>query len=175
VTSYLNCWRSGTEESMAMWDLYGKGNRTIAIKSTIGRLKEIIAPLGYPVYIGEVKYVDWHDAPFDNNVLAMCARKSLSYRHESEVRILIWSELIRSPSSTVANTDQSGIVSLSGLETRVALGLSIPVDLGRLISEIIVGPRDPTWVGILARDVLRRYGLEKNLVISDLLEPRIPT
>lgn len=39
ITSFVSCWRAGQDESMAMWDLYGKPRGSIAIKSTIGSLK----------------------------------------------------------------------------------------------------------------------------------------
>jgi hypothetical protein len=35
---YVNCWHSGKAESLAMWDLYGKGSGVVAVKSTVGRL-----------------------------------------------------------------------------------------------------------------------------------------
>jgi hypothetical protein len=43
-----------------MWDLYGKGSGIIAIKSTVGRIKEIAAKYAKPVYISKAQYVDWN-------------------------------------------------------------------------------------------------------------------
>ena len=39
---------------MAMWDLYGKGEGTIAIKSNVGFLKEALNAEPMPVLIGRV-------------------------------------------------------------------------------------------------------------------------
>jgi hypothetical protein len=86
---YVNCWRSGSTESLAMWDLYGKGSGIVAIKSTVGRLREAVARYDKAVYISEVRYVDWNDAPGLDNVLVACSRKDLSYQHEREVRAII--------------------------------------------------------------------------------------
>ncbi len=32
---FVSCWRSGPHESMAMWDLYGKGSGIVAVKTTV--------------------------------------------------------------------------------------------------------------------------------------------
>ena len=90
ATMFLNCWRAGKNESMAMWDIYGKGPGTIAIKSTVKLLKETVAPYGWPVYIAQVEYVDWGDMSFRGNALQMFARKDSSYAHEAEVRAIVW-------------------------------------------------------------------------------------
>ncbi len=52
---YVNCWRSGSAESLAMWDLYGKGSGIVAVKSTVGRLREAAATYDKPVYISKTK------------------------------------------------------------------------------------------------------------------------
>ena len=36
---FINCWRLAEGESMAMWDLYGKGKGIVAIKSKIHKFK----------------------------------------------------------------------------------------------------------------------------------------
>lgn len=155
-TNFLNCWRAALDESMAMWDLYGKGSGSVAIKSTIGLLKKVVAPYGRAVFIGEVKYVDWKADTFDShNILGMCVRKSLSYRHESEVRMVIWAHDLAD-------------------KVDVPPGLTVPVDLDELITEVVVGPREPKWKGQAVQDVMKRYGFEKKRVeFSELLKPRL--
>lgn len=150
-TSFISCWRAGADESMAMWDLYRKGGGVIAIKSTVGRLKEAFTDYANPVFIGRVTYVDWRGAPWDNNLLAMCVHKVLAYKHESEVRALIW---------TPENL------------TRSSLGLEVPFDPRKFLTETLIGPREPEWVCTLARRVMARYGLSQPVVASTLLQPR---
>src|SRR5258708_6045896 len=70
----VNCWRSGSAESLAMWDLYGKGSGIVAVKSTVGRVREAGATYEEPFYISKVRYVDWSDAPGLDNVLGACSR-----------------------------------------------------------------------------------------------------
>lgn len=150
---YVNCWRSGSAESLAMWDLYGEGSGIVAVKSTVGRLRKAVATCDKPVYISNVKYVNWNDAPGIDNVLVACTRKNQSYQHESEVRVIIWEPT-------------------NNLDTEPKLGIRLPLDLKRLITEVMVGPREHKWVVRLVERVMKRYGLPQQVVASNLLTPR---
>jgi hypothetical protein len=150
-TSFISCWRAGADESMAMWDRY-----RIAIKSTVGHFKEAVSGYGKSVYIGEVRYVDWKDSPWDNNLLAMCVRKVFAYKHESEVRALIW------------DTEN-----LSRVSSTIPLGLEVPFDPRKSITEVWVGPREKPWMYALVTEVMKRYGLAQEVIASTLLQPRI--
>lgn len=150
---YVNCWRSGSAESLAMWDLYGKGSGIVVVKSTVGRLREAAATYDKPVYISKAKYVDWNDHPGIDNVLVACSRKDLSYQHESEVRVIILQDS-------------------KNLDTKLRLGIHLPVDIDRLITEVMVGPREQKWVVRLAERVMERYGLSQQVVGSNRLTPR---
>jgi len=91
--TFLNCWHESDCESMAMWDLYGKEPGSVAIKSTIGRLKESLGSEERAVYITRVEYLDWKSrASWPNNVLGMAVRKAEGFRHESEVRLVAWAD-----------------------------------------------------------------------------------
>jgi hypothetical protein len=150
---YVNCWRSGPTESLAMWDLYGNGSGIVAVKSSVGRLREAVATCGKPVYISKVQYLDWRDASGLDNVLVACTRKDLSYQHEAEVRVMIFE----------ASNNRS---------TRGSLGIRLPVDIERLITEVVVGPREQKWVVRLAERVMERYGLTQRVSASDRLTRR---
>ena len=150
---YVNCWRSGSAESLAMWDLYGKGSGIVAVKSTVGRLKEAIATYEESVFISKSRYFDWNDAPGLDNVLVACSRKDLSYQHESEVRAIIMSV----PSDRAA---------------RRRLGIHVPVDIERLVTEVMVGPREQKWVVRLVEQIMKRYKLSYPVVASNRLTPR---
>jgi hypothetical protein len=150
---YVNCWRSGPNESLAMWDLYGRGSGIIAIKSTIGNLREAIAAYGKPIYISKTRYLDWSDAQSLDNVLVACSRKDLSYEHEAEVRALIMRDSPDWPDSG-------------------KLGIPVAVDVKKLITEVMVGPREQTWVVRLSERIMKRYGLSQSVFASDRLRAR---
>src|SRR5260370_926613 len=71
-TTFVNCWREGKYESMAMWDIYGKGSGVVAIKSTVGLLKEAVAPYNWDVFISRVKYIECNGLNWGGNGLAGC-------------------------------------------------------------------------------------------------------
>jgi hypothetical protein len=88
--NFVNCWQQTDHESMAMWDLYGADGCGIAIRSTIGSLKTVVASTRFRIYISEVKYVDWTRYDGDaENLIGMCVRKADGYMHESEVRLIV--------------------------------------------------------------------------------------
>ncbi len=170
-TVYVNCWRSGKPESLAMWDLYGKGSGIVAVKSTIRRLKSQLMGCSAVVFLAKVRYIDWDIPAWTNNALVMCARKDSSYRHESEVRAMIWEMM---PPNSVAFSNLTGIGIPWDKRTSVdpPFGLAVSVDVSKLITEIVVGPRERPWVAELVKQVLKRYSLNLKIRISDRLMPR---
>jgi hypothetical protein len=57
--TFVSCWRMGAAESLAMWDLYGKGSGVVAVKSTIGLLRQQFEAQQQDIFLSEVRYVDW--------------------------------------------------------------------------------------------------------------------
>jgi hypothetical protein len=152
--TFVNCWCERTHESMAMWDRYRTGGSVIALKSTVALLKEAIASFAKPVYIGRVKYIDWNDESWPNNLFAMCVRKELAYQHENEVRAIFY------------DLDQTTGVSPQ------SFGLGVPCELQKLMHEVVVGPREKPWVHALVESVMKRYELPQPVIASTLLQPR---
>ena len=150
---YVNCWRSGPNESLAMWDLYGRGSGIVAIKSTVGKLREAVVTYDKPIYISKTRYVDWTAAHGPDNVLVACSRKDLSYAHEAEVRAIIMRD-----SENWADAGK--------------IGIAVGIDVQKLITEVVVGPREHGWVVRLAERVMNRYGLSQPVVASDRLRAR---
>jgi hypothetical protein len=90
VMSYISCWRAGSHESLAMWDIFGKGSGIVAVKTTVGNLKQAIDESPLRILLGGVKYIDWDLVYWDLfNSIVLCCRKDLSYQHEAEVRAII--------------------------------------------------------------------------------------
>lgn len=150
---YVNCWRSGVSESLAMWGLYAKGSAVVAVKSTVGRLKQSVSKYQHPVFISKLRYFDWNEAPGLDNVLVASSRKDSSYQHEAEVRAIIMKY------ATSSTEKQS-------------TGITVPVDLNHLITEIIVGPREQDWIVQLVRRVAQTYEISGSVLASNRLKRR---
>lgn len=174
LSTFVSCWRQGQDESMAMWDIYRRGGCVIAVKSTIGRLKEAMANFEKPVHIAEVKYVDWKDTPWDNNLLAICVRKELAYRHEAEVRAVIWDVELEARGRLLIGSKYAPkwMGNLERLQEEVPCHKEITFDPVQLITEVVLGPREKEWIYTLLKRIMERYGLPQPVIASKLLEPR---
>ncbi len=180
ATAYVSCWRAGKAESMAMWDLYGKGGGIVAVKTTVRNLKEAISESPLRIFLAEVKYVDWSLAPFDNNTLVMCFRKDSSYEHENEVRAVIWDADIvsRNMSDALIAARSRSDYPNSGLDPFILQkldgqqGIEVPFEPARFVTEVVVGPRETHAIVGLVKSVLDRYGLKTKLTMSNRLTPR---
>ena len=79
------------------------------------------------------------------------AFKSVSYKHENELRAVYWNSL--------------------GFDTTTRKwvkppGLYVPVNLQALITDIVVSPLAPAWFAPLVQNVLDRYGFSFTITPS---------
>ncbi|MBL1274541.1 MAG: hypothetical protein COB30_000475 [Ectothiorhodospiraceae bacterium] len=144
--AYINCWHMNSDESDAMWKLYGNpADETIAIKTTVGRLKESMKKSAISVYIGEVDYEEkeWPESNLYFPVI--CKRKP--FVHEKELRLCVPSPSGDNPPDLpqckqeldrlgVDNWSDSGLLKEIGEK-----GVSVSVDLSQLIDEVIISPK----------------------------------
>jgi hypothetical protein len=165
-TTFVNCWREGEYESMAMWDIYGKGSGVVAIKSTVGLLKEAFAPYRWDIYLSRVKYMDWNKLGFLGNTFELCIRKDMSYAHECEVRAIIWGLGFRDGMPPLYQVNEDNSIS------SIADGEELDVDPARLITEVVVGPREQSRILNLVQVVMKRYRLTQPVSASDRLKAR---
>jgi len=153
----INCWHMNDHESAAMWKLYLKSDEGIAIQSRYSKLCESII-YEQPFYVGMVKCIDY-DKDFipPNKLLSPFLYKRKSFEHEREVRILIakWP------------------ITENGLDWKLEtmdFGLSVRVDLPRLIERIYIAPGAPTWFVDLMKAVISKYEYEFEVVHSKMDE-----
>lgn len=143
--SFMSCWFEGSYESIAMWKLYttGKDAKGVAIKTTVGRLKNAI---GRNVEIGRISYIDYSkEWPNANEALW---RKRLSFEYEHEVR--------------------ARVITDGGLSPTPPEFMLIPVDLDILIESVFVSPMAGTWFKDVVEDILKKYGQGKEVFHSAL-------
>lgn len=167
-TMYVNCWRAAPAESMAMWDIYGKGAGVVAIKSTVGRLKETLSAFPRKVFLGRVKYVDWDEIAWHLNALAMVMRKDRSYEYEQEMRAVLWGLGVGGDSPIAAYSfSPEGKYVFHG-----PVGLEIPCDPEKLITEIMIGPREQQMFVKVLEPILQRFGSVIPVTVSNRLTVR---
>ena len=94
----INCWHVDDTESFAMWKIYcGDSPRSIAIQSTIGRLKRSFNANDERIWIGEVEYIDFREGEPDNRLFNVNTPNTLKafflkwhyFKYENEIRSVI--------------------------------------------------------------------------------------
>jgi hypothetical protein len=98
---YLNCWHLSEYESAAMWDIYQREGRGVAVRSTWGELKSSLQTRK-SITGGKVSYVDYSGFKVTGtNTFDPFRFKRLSFEHEREVRLVYWGhELVSGRSGT---------------------------------------------------------------------------
>lgn len=158
-TTHMNCWHLAEIESAAMWEIYQREGRGVAVRSTWGDLTSSITA-ERAVFGAKVKYVDYKTTfiPEDITFEAFMHKRE-SFSHEKEVRLIMITGL-----TMPHPTEENSAISL-GPEAPV---LPVSVDLTRLMQEVFVAPNAPDWIADTVADVTSRYGFNFPVRQSDL-------
>ena len=98
-----------------MWKLYAPRGLSICVRSTYRQLAERLPD---KCFLGKVTYLNYESENFPrHNLLTRFMHKRESYLHEKEVRAVLITEGIDEENKSI-----------------------VPVDLAKLINEIIIGP-----------------------------------
>lgn len=167
---FANCWNMSERESAAFWGLYVPPEGGVAVRSTVHRLIKAIgqsepAPGLYPVFVGEVIYIDYDEEILpQGNLLYPFVHKRKSFEFESELRAVIAWE---SDYEDVGDVPPGGRLEMRKRQPP-PLGLSLAVDLTELVAAIYVSPTAPPWFGALVRSVVAHYACSAEVVQSSL-------
>lgn len=159
-----NCWHHGGGESMAMWDKYHLRNGGIAIKTTMGDLKNCL-PDTPNIFIGKVDYdVELienqnqieipEDLSIENLLHYLYFYKRKPFEYEQEVRAII------------------DITSISR-DVSYEFGIPLEINVKTLIgenSEVIVSPYAEKWVTGTLKLIVKQYEFQFPVNPSELLD-----
>jgi len=150
MSSYVSCWSLGTQDNMALWQLYGGASTSVAITTSVQQLTIACLKWDEKVIMHKVQYIDHFKNPdmvigFTTDLLQF---KHEAYEFEHEVRILVprkdgWK---KNPES-----------------------IRLPLyDLDVLIHSVVVAPEAEPWFFELIEDVTRRYNVNSTVMRSKL-------
>ena len=158
----VNCWYLNEHESAAMWKLHAADG--ISIQSTFERFVDAVAPATRKIYLGQVRYLDYEkegwDISADPRTIWSIFHKRKSFEHENEFRAAICEPI---PGGIYNCAEGPGYVSPNGTP-----GMSVQVDLGRLIEKIHVAPGSPPWIQDVVKTITDSYDLGGAVVSSQL-------
>lgn len=160
----VNCWHLSEYESDAMWKIYAKDDKGIAIQSTYGCLCEALQnankKLHYPQQINRVKYIDHFTELFrDGGAMWMfdgVLHKYKSFEYEKELRAVLY-------------TRSSNIESHEWLN----LTKGVPIQLENIsvfIKKVIISPYSQKRFYESLKSVSEKYGLANKIIRSELTE-----
>jgi hypothetical protein len=161
LSMYVNCWHMNKHESDAMWKIYPSGSEGVAILSTPTRLVKAVQGNNERISIGKVSYADYetldlHSKDGGFNLLNFVAPKRLSFRHENELRAVIWR-------SNEELADNEGYIPCPP-------GLKVPANLHQLISAVYVSPTSQAWFRELVQAINKRYRISAEVRASKLAQ-----
>lgn len=143
--TWASCWYADHQESDGMWKLYGGDKAAVAVQSTVGRLKAVIAEDRSRVKLGLVEYEEQTTPSSAPRLLPsyfVCYyRKRWCFKHEQEFRALI--------TDALEGTNESASPPMR----------AIPVDVGVLVERVIAAPGAQAWQLELLRSVGSKLGL----------------
>jgi hypothetical protein len=153
---YVSCWTLGLDDNMALWAMYGKPENTIAITTTVGRMRAALQawtyPSSTPASIVKVEYIKpWRDpkvriVPYSN----IFRYKVTAYSFEQEVRII----LDRHSVNFGTNYKEEGVL--------------LPVAPAKFIRSVVVSPLAGRSFRDMVADVTNRYGVDARVRQSKL-------
>ena len=160
-TAYVNCWNMNEFESAFLWSIYAPVGEGVAIRSTVGRLKNSIAAEKRDIYIGPIIYLDYTSESIDeSNSFNVFFRKRKSFEAERELRACFLNLLEGVGWSEEALTRNPG-------------GLHISCDLSALIEKIFISPAAPDWYFDALTDTLQKMGYRFPITKSSLSDPAV--
>lgn len=145
----VSSWHINEYESFAMWQIFTGNSEGLAIRSTVGRLKNALTVESqFEQHIGKVNYIDYKKEyiPFDDAFFPFLFKRK-SFQYEREIRII----------SDLSHTDLT-----------INDGLKIKVNISELIEKIYIHPKSENWYKRLVIDLLSRLGFDFTIEKSDL-------
>lgn len=151
--AFTNCWYRSEHESSSQWKTYGA--KGVALKTSVGKLKDCFNRTTERVYIFNVKYID-----YDNDMIPLgnafypLIHKPIHFVSEKELRAIIWYP----PTEDNKN------------RFKEIYGIYVSVDLSILFDSIYLHPEAPDWMFALLNKILKRYGHDRKVKKSKLSE-----
>lgn len=151
---YATCWHANQRESAAMWELYGASNQTVAIQTTVDKLRRAFHEQDeYAITVGDVQYVDfdsdWDDISEDDmdkirsvhsgnaDSVGLTLLKRKEFAHEKEVRGVVLDGVIPDWIERYSENYSP--------KQHVSPPVNVPVDVDKLIEEIRLPPGAGSW------------------------------
>jgi hypothetical protein len=159
----VNCWHLNRVESEAMWKLYARDGFGVAVRLSVGKLKESFRELVGPVYMSRVAYIeDYADESETVPNLPPCLLKRASFRHENELRLVV----------NVQELTEEDIIKPGPNEKPKGLLVRVVPDI--LLHNVVVSPFTQQWYVDLVQRLVERFAIRDCQIIKSALMDDCP-
>jgi len=187
-STYISCWNRASSMSLAMWGMYGGGRESVAVKSTISKLKGLIVDntpfLERHGLAGDVVEVDYlHDLKNPNEKvqeriyeilferdrdlrLGLFAIKPDAYQFEHEVRAILY------PRRDFLDPIEDPHPNVTGFSLLTNLSVNGKRSLADFIDSVYLHPMlDKESLMVQAvTEINRRFDVEEIPIVADKIE-----
>jgi hypothetical protein len=140
--TFINCWHKNCAENMVMWAIYGESNTSIAIQTSIGKIKTAINTSdlnGHCLNLKNVTYLESDAIPETLRYEHCFFIKRPHFSFEQEVRISLDTYYPNNPSK------------------ETPYGHMLPVNISNLINKILIHPDSPDWFEEVIASITDKY------------------
>lgn len=193
---FMNCWHMREYESFLMWAQYGASNKSVAIQSTVGKMKQAFEKTDVNIHIGEVRYTNYHSSweeldesskgniretfeeinrsgtnPVFNTGPNLAFLKRHFFEDEKELRAIgIAShdsgELRKRLDWRLYDSNPGRAM---GLNKPLQTGVNIDVNIDTLIENIYIAPEAPKWLSETLKKIIDNN--PNSCLTGDQVEP----
>jgi len=169
---YVNCWYVHKHQSAAMWKTFLKSNEGVAIRTSYKRLKQSVSSFRFDLFPTMIAYLDYAREKMDTkNVLIPFANKRKSFEYEREMRLIYASRFVSQEEGAEARQCRKTGKPFKEWKRphgKRAAGFNVPTEIDVLIERVYVAPTTELWFQSLVESVLLKYGLNKEVIRSDI-------
>ncbi len=139
-----NSWTVSDNEVYAMWKIYLRGSTDgVAIKTTIGNLRQALEGSSLQIYLGKVGYEPPKIGQIDQFFVS--TNKRTPYSYESELRAILLHQY------RVETTPDGSRLKVPFYE----VGTGVPLDLNKLFGEVYTSPFSSNWFDAVVKSSIQ--------------------
>lgn len=143
--AYLSCWHKNVGENMVMWEIYGRDRNSVAVQTTVGKIRSNIQNYkidGLEFWLSSVTYDEIQGAGAGSRYLDPFFIKRPHFSFEQEVRIVLSTYSANAPTKETES------------------GKMIGLNVQKAIEKVLVHPDCQPWFVDVVRSISRKYFLK---------------
>jgi len=144
--TFISCWHKNTQENIVMWAIYGKSMESVALQTTVEKLRSSFNPMKIAGNWLDLKKVEYK---YSNEITGVIPYedcffiKRPHFQFEYEVRLCLDTYDRRTPSKLHP------------------VGYPLPItNVNELIEKVLVHPDSPGWFLDVVRSVNNKYNIK---------------